>query len=336
MATSSADEELVRLRALLKREQSLRQDEQRRREEAERNQEEAERRREEAERRREEEQKKREEEQRRRESAEMRAEGSQLQTLQQYLEGCHSLLSLAIHVETDPSSTTQGDTTNPTGRVFPRRIIPWAHPFCYRAIFPSLHQLDYIVTTIEPIASENDLRHFARDTVEIAVQKLVGAAYRDDQLRAALNIQGSVTFESHTNLGGASVDASRNRATRKTRRGKSGPADQFCVYRKSDGRNVPALAIEYKAPHKLTRDEVVAGLLGEIQPERDWLVAAVVTQLFSYIGETFVFLRIPQDPSVVYYSVCVPNLDVMEDDEDRLHRTAALRSPPPPQDWHES
>ncbi|KAI0436096.1 hypothetical protein F4803DRAFT_543417 [Xylaria telfairii] len=430
MATSSGDEtELDRLRALLRREQSLREEEQslreeeqRRREEAEKNQQEEQRRREEAEQNEKNEQKKRkeaekkqEEERRRRQSAEIRAQGSRLQSLEQYLDGCHSLLSLAIHVETAPSSTTQGDATNPTGRVFPRRIIPWAHfpaqqehiwalladqPFCHRAIFPSPHQLDYVVTTIKPIASETDLRHFARDTVEIAVQKLVNAAHDDDQLRAALDIQGSVTFESHTNLGGAgasvSVDAltesiqhvdidpeatgattpppnpSRTRAHRKTKRGKSGPADQFCVYRRSDGRDIPALAIEYKAPHKLTRDHVVTGLQGEIQPERDvinkhgddgfafasrWLVTAVVTQLFSYMvdkgiqygylctGETFVFLHIPRDPTIVYYSVCVPNLDVVEDDEDRLHRTAvaqvfafvlqALRSPPLPQHWHD-
>ncbi|KAI1145883.1 hypothetical protein F4825DRAFT_442461 [Nemania diffusa] len=373
MATSSTQEELDSLRALLK------------------------------------------EEQRRREEAEIRAEGSRLQSLQQYLDRCHSLLSLSIHVETDPLSTTQGDTTNPTGRVFPRRIVPWHdfsarqehiwgmladQPFCDHAIFPSPHQLDYVASLIRPITSETDLRHFARDTVEVAVQKLVDAAYDDEQLRTTLALQGSVTFESHTNLGGgANVDAltesieqmdmtkddaqlatpppkrpPRTRPARNTKKGKRGPADQFCVYRRrTDGRNVPALAIEYKAPHKLTRDEVVTGLKGEIQPERDvinihgqgfdfaskWLVAAVITQLFSYMvdkgipygyvctGETFVFVYIPEDPSIVYYSVCVPNLDVMEDDEDRLHRTAvaqvfafvlqALRSPSPPlpQDWHD-
>ncbi|KAI1314016.1 hypothetical protein F5Y03DRAFT_380867 [Xylaria venustula] len=275
---------------------------------------------------------------------------------------CHSL-SLAIKVETGQSLTTQGEPTNPVGRVFPRRIIPWHafpthqedtwsllvdQPFCDVAAFPSSYQLDYVATLISPIASETELRHFARDTVEIAVQKLVGAAHADDQLRAGLGIQGSVTFESHTN-----------------------PADQFCIYRRSDGRNVPALAVEYKAPHKLTRDQVVTGLQGEIRPERDvinkdgegfafastWLLAAVITQLFAYMvdkgvqygyvytGETFIFLRIPQDPTIVYYSVCVPNLDVMDDDDDRLHRTAvaqvfafvlqALRSPPPPQAWHD-
>ncbi|KAI0095725.1 hypothetical protein GGR51DRAFT_544705 [Nemania sp. FL0031] len=173
------------------------------------------------------------------------------------------------------------------------------------------------------------------------------------------------------NLGTDATTPAPKRSRRRAGRGKKGPADQFCIYRRSDGRNVPALAIEYKAPHKLTRDEVVSGLGGEIQPERDVinkdgkgfafasrrLTAAVVTQLFSYMvdkgvqygyvctGETFVFLHIPDDPSIVYYSVCVPNLDVVEKDENRLHRTAvaqvfafvlqALRSPPPPLAWHD-
>jgi hypothetical protein len=64
------------------------------------------------------------EEQRRREDAEELARSSQPQTLLQYLEACH-LLDLAAQVVTDCSLTTQGDPTNPTGRIFPRRIIPW-------------------------------------------------------------------------------------------------------------------------------------------------------------------------------------------------------------------
>jgi hypothetical protein len=40
---------------------------------------------------------------------------------------------------------------------------------------------------------------------------------------------------------------------------------------------------------------------------------------------TFVFLHIPDDPATVYFSVCVPNLDVLDDDETR----------PPPESWHD-
>jgi hypothetical protein len=359
-------------------------------------------------RRREEEQRRREEEQRRREEAEERAKASQPQTLPQYLEACHSL-SLAIQVVTDRSLTTQGDPTNPTGRIFPRRIIPWedfetkqkeiwdqlltSHSFYSQPVFPNPSQLEYVASLISPISSEIGLRNFERDTVENAVQKLVDEVYGNLLLRSSLGLQGTVTFDSHTNLGPrddsisnsmehmsiggddagatASVPMSLPPKARRKARGKGNLADQFCTYRISEGRSIPVLAIEYKAPHKLSQDEVITGLESEIQPERDVinkdgegfvfasrsLAAVVVTQLFSYMigkgiqygyvctGEAFVFLHIPDDPTVVYYSVCVPNLDVLDDDETWLHRTAvaqvlafilrALRVKPPSQSWHD-
>ncbi|KAI0436899.1 hypothetical protein F4803DRAFT_556560 [Xylaria telfairii] len=200
----------------------------------------------------------------------------------------------------------------------------------------AVHQLDYVASLIHPISSETGLRYFERDTAENAIQRLVDEAHNDKQLRVRLSTQGSVTFESYTSRAGK-VDA------------VSESVDQSCIYRRSDGQNVPAPSIEYKAPHKLTRDEVVSGLREEIQPERDVinkggkgfafasrrLTAAVVTQLFSYMvdngiqygyvctGETFIFLHIPDNPSIVYYSVCIPNQDV------------ALRSPPPSKAWYD-
>ncbi|KAH0430366.1 serine threonine protein kinase [Colletotrichum camelliae] len=394
------EDEIAFLRQKLREEQARREEEQARREQAEdRFLDEK--------RRREEEQHRRQEEQRRREEAEELTKTSQPQTLQKYLESCHSL-SLAIQVVTDRTLTTQGDTTNPTGRVFPRRIVPWddfatrqeeiwdqlsnSHSFSSRALFPSPHQLEYVMSLISPISSETGLRNFQRDTVENAVQKLIDEAYNNTQLRSNIGLQGTVTFESHTNLGqtddaiseameqmsiekdstGAATSTSRSRKLPRRARGKGNRADQFCIYRTSDGRNIPAVAIEYKAPHKLRRDEVATGLESEIRPERDVinkdgegfmfasrsLVAAVITQLFSYMigkgiqygyvctGEAFVFLHIPDDPTSVYYSVRVPNLDVQDDDENRLHGTAvaqvfafilqALRAEPPPPSWHDA
>ncbi|EXL39778.1 hypothetical protein FOCG_17630 [Fusarium oxysporum f. sp. radicis-lycopersici 26381] len=349
---------------------------------------------------REEEQRRREEEQRRREEAEKRADASRPLTLQQYLETCHSL-SLAIEIITDRSLTTQGDTTNPTGRIYPRRIIPWttfpreqekvwnqlsfSPSFTSQPAFPSRHQLEYVRSLLRPVSSEIGLRNSERDVVENAVQKLMDATHNDSSLRNHLGLDGTVTFESHTNLGitDDSLSESMERASigsrppsrmtrRRKARGKGNRGDQFCIYRTSDDQNVPVVAIEYKAPHKLRRGEIVTGLVSEIQPDRDVinqegegyefaarrLSTAVVTQLYSYMigkgiqfgyidtGETYVFLHIPDDPSCVYYSVCVPSLDVQDDDETRLHRTAvaqafafvlqAIRSPPPCQAWHDA
>lgn len=63
-------------------------------------------------------------------------------------------------------------------------------------------------------------------------------------------------------------------------------------------------------------------------------VTAVDTQIFSYmhdlgflygcirIGEVFVFLYIPADPTILQYSLCIPNQDVQAGDESRLYRTS--------------
>ncbi|KAF5708082.1 serine threonine kinase [Fusarium globosum] len=306
---------------------------------------------------------------------------------------------VSIDIVTDRSLTTQGDTTNPTGRFYPRRIVPWdAFPteqekvwadlafspsFAAQPSFPSRHQLEYVESLLHPISSEIDLRNSERDVVENAVQKLVDATYADLTLRNHLDLNGTLTFESHTNLGIADESLSESMdqvslssrpsartSRRRKARGKGNRADQFCISRTSDGQRFPAVAIEYKAPHKLSRDEVITGLVGEIQPNRDVinqegegfefeakrLTTAVITQLFSYMvgkgtqygyvctGETYIFLHIPRDPSCVYYSVCIPSLDVEDDDENRLHRTAvaqvyafvlqAIRSPLPSQAWH--
>ncbi|KAK2470692.1 hypothetical protein H9L39_16923 [Fusarium oxysporum f. sp. albedinis] len=54
---------------------------------------------------------------------------------------------------------------------------------------------------LHPISSEIDLRNSERDVVENAVQKLVDATYADLTLRNHLDLNGTLTFESHTNLG---------------------------------------------------------------------------------------------------------------------------------------
>ncbi|KAH7010964.1 hypothetical protein B0J12DRAFT_690969 [Macrophomina phaseolina] len=373
------------------------------------------------ERRREEEQRLREEEQRLRQEAEAITRWT---NLIEYLEACHKM-SLSIKITDDQTLTTQGDVTKPAGRLYPQRIIPWdAFPsdqediwaklstspaFASNRVFPSIHQLDHVRSQLDPIDSEDQLRHFARSAVEKPVQKFVEEVYKDDDLRVSLGLQGTVTFESHTNLGrsdGTTVDEAmrdmsisdtsaqtdvsggrnkrrgKERATsvqaapsrpREQRKGKGGGrADQFCIYRQEDGPSIPAVAIEYKAPHKLTREEIAVGLSGDIKPHQDvidkegdspeffskWLLAAVVTQCFSYMinrgiqygyvftGDAIVFLHIPDDPTTVYYYLSVPNVDVQDDDESRLHRTAvaqvstfvlrALAAEPPPQEWHQA
>ncbi len=73
--------------------------------------------------------------------------------------------------------------------------------------FPSRHQLEHVRSLLKPISSELGPRDFERDVVENAVQKLVDQAYMDPLLRANLGLQGTVTFESHRNLGTTDDDS---------------------------------------------------------------------------------------------------------------------------------
>ncbi|RAH74742.1 uncharacterized protein BO66DRAFT_433856 [Aspergillus aculeatinus CBS 121060] len=163
----------------------------------------------------------------------------------------------------------------------------------------------------------------------------------------------------------------RNQKQPHTPRKRNRRADQFCVHTVANERRRPIYAVQFKAPHKVTISELVAGL-HEMDLARDVinqegdtfeyhatrLVAAVVTQIFSYMidsgvqdgyictGEAFVFLHIPEDPTVVQYYLCVPNQDVQANDQCRLHRTAigqvlaftlgALAAKAPSQEWHDT
>ena len=274
--------------------------------------------------------------------------------------------------------------------------------FTSRPLFPSDTQLDYVATNIKPIYSEASLRNFERDTVDNFVEMAVNALRDNDALRPEFGIQGRVAFydraspaeasledsleqmnlqnaPSHQQLanigrgkgGGKGRGAVRSHKKIHTMRRRNRRADQFCVHLVANERQQPVYAVEFKAPHKVTIPELVAGLhqmdlaRDVIDQEGDTfefhatrLVAAVITQIFSYMidsgvqygyictGETFVFLHIPEDPTVVKYFLCVPNQDVQAGDECRLHRTAigqvlaftlqALAAKAPSHEWHDT
>jgi hypothetical protein len=150
-----------------------------------------------------------------------------------------------------------------------------------------------------------------------------------------------------------------------------GPSDQFCILDIPGKGKAVVTSIEYKPPHKFSLDNIIAGLDGEIRPAIDVinqegtsfefvskaLVAAVITQLFSYMirkgvrwgfistGEANIFLHIPGEPSIVYYHLSIPELDCHVDDKNSVYRTAvaqvaafilrATRSNAPSQSWRD-
>ncbi|KAE8408328.1 hypothetical protein BDV37DRAFT_296485 [Aspergillus pseudonomiae] len=290
--------------------------------------------------------------------AEQRAKDAERQvepnSLPGLLKGCHKL-SQALRVQTKVI-WTQGDATTPVNRLFPKRILPWSEfprlqekiwdklnrdrTFIRKRLFQNNNFLDQIHTYFRRhlIFSEESLRYFQRDTIERFVDDILDALVQDNTL-------------------------SRER--------RNPRADQFCVHVAADQQRIPAYAVEFKAPHKLTIADLIAGL-HEMELEQDaidkdgdtfefharHLVAAVITQLFSYMvdsgvrngyictGEAYIFLHIADDPTVVYYYLCIPNKDVNPEDKYHLHRTAvaqvlaftlnALAAEPPPQSWFDA
>ncbi|CAG8054271.1 unnamed protein product, partial [Penicillium salamii] len=200
--------------------------------------------------------------------------------------------------------------------------------FTSRPLFPSDTQIDYVVTNIQnrPIYSEASLRNFERDTVDNFVEMVIKALRDDEVFRHEFGIQGQVTFYDRANPSETSLKsleqmnlqdvrtpqrlantrpgrgrgrgrgAAQGKKRDGTARRRNRRADQFCVHLVADERQIPVYAVEFKAPHKVTIPELVAGLhqmdlaRDVINREGDTfefyatcLVAAVVTQIFSYM-----------------------------------------------------
>lgn len=342
----------------------------------------------EAQRRTEEAQRKQEVAERRQQEAEQVAAE---QNLAHFLESCHTFCKKIRPVD-DPGSVTRGFTTDPASSLFPQTIALWDdfgerqqrtwtllgdidEPW-HTALYPSIAACKSIEAFFDPIGSEDDLRFLQRLTVDNMVKEMYNALMRNYELAPSLLGHGQISFENPASFRGAEMSTLSDTMGGLAIRGTSGQqprntrADQFCVLWREDGSVRPLIAIEYKAPHKLTIEEICTGLQSEIQPERDVigqdegnsfvllcrrLLAAVITQLFSYMidkcvrygyvctGEAYIFLRIPDDPTTVYFSVNIPKKDYEVDVESRLQRTAvsqvfafiqqALSEEPPSQAW---
>ncbi|EHA26745.1 hypothetical protein CBS63078_7568 [Aspergillus niger] len=279
-----------------------------------------------------------------------------------FLEECHKL-SLAICFQTNMSKTYHG-SIDPFGRLRPKRIIPWgAFPAFQQAMckaiddedpefsthraFASENQFEFIGNgSTRPIASESHLQSFQRETVDNHVQSIL-VEMNNERLRQRFNIHGYVRSAHEDNYNNA-----------------------FYIHVESDEQEVPLYAVEYQTPHVLSMSEIIAGLHvmhldddfidnngGSFDKHATWVVAAVITQLFSnmanigvqygyiYTGEAFICLHITEDPSVVQYYLLIPNLDVTDGDEFRQRTAVAhvlaltlntMQASPPPQSWYDA
>jgi len=244
------------------------------------------------------------EERRLRELAERRAEQEQQRaeqaedrtrqtTFEELLESCHRL-SRSISVQTDKSLSTQGSMTSPKGKCCPTMILPWKdfptirqsafdevynilHPpneTSPRLFSPLLH-IKELGRTIQSrkIASEDDLKLFQHTTVENFVADVTSALASRHQRGEDGTLGKGVVFENHTNTLSDMAEDVQDRLQLLTsssnphRNAKPVHADQICVYKNENNQMDLLFIIEYKAPHKLTKEVLRAGLRAINVPE---------------------------------------------------------------------
>ncbi|KAG4024915.1 hypothetical protein MFRU_090g00020 [Monilinia fructicola] len=259
-------------------------------------------------------------------------------TLTEYLDYCHIHLFQPISVQTDKSLTTQGDITSPKGKLRPNRLRPWKDFLANQKNTQERLQSAYIdhdnqralenLAFIEglgkrvasrKLASERDLAHLQRETIETPVASIIDHLQTVDSVQGEFNIGNGIFFDNHANsLSDTDEEVSqrlRNLQPFTPNHSRPPPvsgirADQICVYTATQEQGTLrklAFVVEYKAPHKLTpaslrlglremdvksivdRDSVPpAKIEGVNNPEHfqyhaDRLVASAITQTFSYM-----------------------------------------------------
>ncbi|GIK05139.1 hypothetical protein Aspvir_009241 [Aspergillus viridinutans] len=302
-------------------------------------------------------------------------ERNQQTTFEEFIRSCHSLLSRPLRVEA-PSRSTTGTIPPPTGKYCPTRLRFWADcPVRQQEIYNSVLrylQSDVVAPRLfspiveleglgrrfarRPISSEQDLESYERFAVEDHVHDIITELCKLPDAREEFQLGNGIQFDNHANA----LDAVEGEsATGQPSTSRPSRPDQFCIHR-TDGNTTTLLTtVEYKPPHKLSVENLRAGLRPMnfwdevVQPETiptdkkeklkynaERLAGSVLVQEYhvmiqegleySYVtnGLALVLLRVPyDDPSTLDFYLCEPNMDVCADDDSTFQqpRTAIGR-----------
>ena len=313
-----------------------------------------------------------EERQRAEEQRQQAVDRTRRTTFTEMLQWGHKL-SDSISVEKDKLKSTQGSTTSVKGKCCPTMILPWKEfpdirQIAFNELYDLLHpptdagfQLFSPVLWFEEqsrltsrmvLSSEEDLKNFHETAVETPIRQAISTLAAAQLHGKDWNFGQGVFFENHTNnlsdLGEEVQEALKrlklaNTSTKSKRSVKPIRADQLCVFKNTTEEMQLLFVIEYKAPHKIPKEILRAGLREmnipnevinrlsfpitdpseKFQYNADKLVAAVATQTYSYMlesgceygcvitGEAIVFLWIKEDDSnTLYYHLAEPNEEV--------------------------
>ncbi|KAE8361555.1 hypothetical protein BDV27DRAFT_160604 [Aspergillus caelatus] len=283
-------------------------------------------------------------------------------TFLELLRLCHTLFSLSLRAEA-PSRSTTGKIPPPTGKYCPLRLQHWEdcaarQQEIYRSVCAYLAPPGEAATQLflsrivlegfgeefnkRAISSEQDLESYERFGVENHVRDIIAQLCKIPAAREEFGLSDGVKFDNHANaLDPPETDPSLPTTYRRSR------PDQFCIRRIDGERNTLLTTVEYKPPHKLSVENLRAGLQdmnfweevvrpNSIPTEESaklaynaaWLTGSAVTQEYhvmiqegleySYLtnGLALVLLRVPYDePGTLYYHLCEPNVEIDPNDD---------------------
>ncbi|RAL06619.1 uncharacterized protein BO97DRAFT_439034 [Aspergillus homomorphus CBS 101889] len=256
----------------------------------------------------------------------------------------------------NPAQSTTGKIPAPTGKYCPLRLEPWTecavkqqeiyNLVCHylKPLGKDAPRLFAPVIELEglghrfarrPLSSEKDLESYERFAVEDHVHDIISALCKIPSARDQLGLGDGVWFDNHANALDESPPDEANSEERPAR------PDQFCIHRVDGDTRALLTTVEYKPPHKLSNENLRAGLRPMnfyheiVEPETvptdgpeklrynaARLAGSAIVQEYhvmiqegleySYLttGLGIVLLWVPDDCSTLYYYLCEPNLDV--------------------------
>ncbi|KAE8307944.1 hypothetical protein BDV41DRAFT_583967 [Aspergillus transmontanensis] len=266
----------------------------------------------------EESQKKAEENQRRaEEERDQGRERTRPTTFLELLRLCHTFFSLQLRAES-PSRSTTGKIPPPTGKYCPLRLRHWEdcaarQQEIYRSVCAYLAPPDETAAQLfSPRLVLEDLGQKFGERAINSEQDLESYERFD-----RFGLGDGVKFDNHANaLDQTETEPSLPTEPSTYRRFRP---DQFCIRRVDGERNTLLTTVEYKPPHKLSVENLRAGLREMNFWEEVYHVMIQEGLEYSYLtnGLALVLLRVPYDePGTLYYHLCEPNMEIdLNDDQ---------------------
>ncbi|GAA93148.1 similar to An08g12110 [Aspergillus luchuensis IFO 4308] len=286
-------------------------------------------------------------------------------TFAELIRFCHVYFSRSLRAES-PSRSTTGKIPAPTGKRCPLQLLHWTNCAAeqqkvYRSVCAYLAPSNQPAARLfsprlalkdlgqrfskRAISSEQDLESYERFGVEDYVRDIITELCKIPTAREEFRLGDAIQFDNHANALDA-VDADQSQTDKPSSSRRSRP-DQYCIHRVDGNSSTIIMTVEYKPPHKLSVENLRAGLrpmqfweevirpdsVPTEGPEKlrynaAWLTGSAVVQEYhvmlqegleySYLtnGFAIVLLRVPyDDPGTLYYHLCEPNMEVYADDE---------------------